>query len=95
MPKLGERGEHLRLARKVAKKARVKPEEVNEPTVAAAGPSRQPDGVNDSSDSNFDIEEVLKWDPEAMIEEFTADWVASLTRDYLYSFLLLLLQVLT
>ena len=52
--------------------------------------------------SDFDVEEALKGDPEAlkgnpeaMIKEFTADWVASLTRDDLYSLALLLLQVLT
>ena len=50
MSRFGKHSEHLRLARKAAKKGRVISEEVNEPTVAAAGPSRQPEEVNDSSD---------------------------------------------
>ena len=95
MPRLGKRSEHLRLAIEAGKKARVTSEEVNELKFAVAGPSRQPEEVNDSSYSDFDVEEALKGDPEAMIEEITADWVASLTQDDLYSLSLLLLQVLT
>ena len=47
--------------------------------------------MSDSSDDDFDVEEALKVDPDAMKEEFTGDWVASLCRDVLYSLSLLLL----
>ena len=95
MPRLGKCGEYLRLAREAAKNTRVTSEEVNEPTIPAAGPSRHPEEVNDSSDSDFDVEDRHSKDPEAMIEELTANWVASLTRDDLYSLSLLILQILT
>lgn len=48
--------------------------------------------ISDTSDSEFDLDEALKSDPEAMMEEFTADWIAS---DDLYPFALLIFQVLT
>ena len=41
---------------------------MNEPTVATASPSRQPEEVNYTPDSDFDVEEALKGDPEAMLE---------------------------
>ena len=98
MPRLGKRTKHLRWARGVAKKARVSTAANNcasETSDSAAGPRREPQEVSDSSDDDFDVDEALKVDPDALIEEFTADWVASLCRDDLYSLSLLLLQILT
>ena len=45
---------------------------------------------SETSDTDFDPDESLKKDPVAVIGEFTADWVASLSRDDLYSLSLLL-----
>ena len=42
------------------------------------------------TDTDFDPEEALQCDPDAMLNEFCADWIASLTRDDQYSLALLL-----
>ena len=47
-----------------------------------------------TSDSDFDPEQAILKDPDVMIEEFVADWVASLPRDDLYSLSLLLFHIL-
>ena len=46
------------------------------------------------SDSDFDPEDALLKDPDGMIEEFAADWIATLPRDDLYSLSLLLFHIL-
>ena len=46
------------------------------------------------SDSDFDPEDALLKDPDAMIEEFVANWVATLPRDDLYALSLLLFHIL-
>ena len=47
-----------------------------------------------SSDSDFDPTEGLRSDPIAMMEEFCSDWIASLSREDVYSLSLLLFQIL-
>ncbi len=54
-----------------------------------------PSSSTETSDTDFNSDEALKNDPDAMIEEFTADWFASLPRDDLHSLSLLLFQILT
>ena len=51
-------------------------------------------GSSSESDSSFDADDALLKDPDAMIEEFVADWVASLARDDVYALSLLLFHVL-
>ena len=46
------------------------------------------------SDPDFDPEEALRSDPEALLEEFVVDWVSSLPREDLYSLSLLLFHIL-
>ena len=45
-------------------------------------------------DSDFNPEEALKSDPEALLEEFVTDWVSGLPREDLYSVSLLLFHIL-
>ena len=57
----------------------------------------QPEVESDSSsssDSDFDPTEGLKSDPVAMMGEFCIDWIASLSREDVYSLSLLLFQIL-
>ena len=54
----------------------------------------QESGSSSESDSSFDLDEALLKDPNAMIEEFAADWVVSLPRDDLYALSLLLFHIL-
>lgn len=74
MPRLGKRAQHLRSAREAAKKARVSTvinSGADDTTDSAAGPSREPHEVIESSDDDFDVEEALKGDSEAMIEVYS------------------------
>ena len=54
----------------------------------------QEGGSSSESDSRFYPDEALLKDPNAMIEEFAADWVVSLPRDDLYALSLLLFHIL-
>lgn len=47
-----------------------------------------------NSDSDFHPDLELKKDPEAMIEEFAEDWVASLPREDQYAFSIVLFHIL-
>ena len=58
-------------------------------------PSLNESDRSESSDTYLDQEEALRKDPEAMLGEFTADWVESLPRDDLYALALLLFHILT
>jgi hypothetical protein len=53
---------------------------VQESTASGSGSQIHGNGSSSESDCNFDSEEALLKDPDAMIEEFAADWVASLPR---------------
>ena len=67
-------------------------------SLVAPPPSQPPTSSTalDPSDSDFDFdpEEALKSDPDALLEEFVADWVGSLPREDLYSLSLLLFHIL-
>ncbi|MCG8622252.1 MAG: hypothetical protein MJE68_09695 [Proteobacteria bacterium] len=61
--------------------------------VAPEADSEETEGSS-QSDSDFDPEDALLKDPDAMIEEFVADWIATLPRNDLYALSLLLFHVL-
>ena len=108
MPKLGKQKAHLREARLQLSKKQHKTGEVvqnptdpespsvieEQPTTSGLASHVQDSGDSCSSDSDFDPEEALINDPAAMIEDFTADWVASLPRDDLYALSLLIFQII-
>ena len=101
MPRLGKRAQHLKRARDAAKKqAKVVtpagPSGAATPDLSTSPvPSLNESDHSESSDTDFDPEEALRKDPEAMLGEFTADWVESLPRDDLYTLALLLFHILT
>ena len=68
--------------------------QVQESSASGLGSQTQESGSCSESESSFDPDEALLKDPDAMIEEFAADWVASLPRDDLYALSLLLFHIL-
>ena len=107
MPKNRKQRAHLRKARLQMPKKQRKTAETESVAVAplsadagviedqptTSGLASEIQASSNSSDSDFDPEDALTNDPAAMIEEFVADWVASLPRDDLYALSLLLFQV--
>ena len=68
--------------------------QVQESSASGLGSQTQESGSCSESDSSFDPDGALLKDPDAMIEEFAADWVAILPRDDLYTLSLLLFHIL-
>lgn len=65
----------------------------NQPTTSGLASQVQESSGSSQTDSDFDPEDALMSDPAATIEEFTADWVASLPRDDLYALSLFLFHI--
>ena len=71
----------------------VVPSPADQPTTSGLASQVQESSGSSQTDSDFDPEDALMSDPAAMIEEFTADWVASLPRDDLYALSLFLFHI--
>ena len=103
MPRLGKRAQQLKQTRDSSvKKSQLQATSPNQsssdhPSTSAAALQVEDAQISssDTSATDFDSDEALTNDPEAMMEEFVTDWVSSLPRDDLYSLALLLFQVLT
>ena len=63
----------------------------DQPSTSGVAPEAEETEGSSQSDPDFDPEEALLKDPDAMIEEFVADWIATLPRDDVYALSLLLL----
>lgn len=68
-------------------------EGADQPSTSGLGSNTEEYSSSSTSDSDFDPEESIKSDPLAMMEEFTADWIATLSRDDLYSLSILLFYI--
>ena len=91
MPRLGKRAQHFNMARdssvKKSNLATSPDHSSSEQPSTSAAASQVEDAQVSSSDTELDSDEALTNDPEAMMEEFIADWVFSLPRDdLLFSF---------
>ena len=107
MPKVRKQKVHLNRARQQRAEKRQKTRETefqnpvvieqpqeDLPSTSGVGSHVQESGSSSESDSSFDPDEALLKGPNAMIEEFAADWVVSLPRDDLYALSLLLFHIL-
>ena len=103
MPKVKKQKAHLRRARQQLSDKRQKSPETDpveleqpedQPSTSGVAPEVEEIEGSSQSDSDFDPEDALLKDPDAMIEEFVADWVATLPRDDLYALSLLLFHIL-
>ena len=67
---------------------------IDQPLSSDSQPSTDASDSDGDSDPTFDPLEALKNDPDALLEEFVSNWVASLPRDDVYSLSLLLFHIL-
>ena len=103
MPKLKKQRAHLKTSRvkhwqRPAQQAAVSSIAINTDDTSSSHLSDQSlmgQPSTSSATSDFDPDEALKNDPDALLEEFVADWVSSLPREDLYSLSLLLFHILS